>query len=75
MFSIMLVLTLKRGEGAHVGDLGRVSVVRVNANSVRVGFEFQRDIEIERDDVRARRRLLNQQLQSKGDPATCSMTT
>lgn len=54
----MLVLSRFEGESVVVGDpfkpLGRVTIVEVRGNKIKVGFEFPRDIDIARDEVARR---------------------
>lgn len=46
----MLVLSRKRGEAVIVG-LGKVTVVDIRGDKVRLGFEFDRSVRIDREEV------------------------
>jgi carbon storage regulator CsrA len=71
----MLVLTLRPGEGATIGDNVRVSVQQVAGQKVRVGFELPDEVAVERDEVRERSLAINQQLQRKGNVTQCPIST
>lgn len=51
----MLVLTRQFNEGVTIGPpdnpIGRVVVVAVRGDKVRLGFEFDRDVPVHRDEV------------------------
>lgn len=47
----MLVLSRKVGERVLVGDKIVITVVRIGPNSVRLGFEAPRDMNIRREEL------------------------
>ncbi len=47
----MLVLCRKAGERILVGDQVTITVVRIGANTVRLGFEAPRDTNIVREEA------------------------
>ena len=47
----MLVLSRKVGEEVIIGDNIRVTVVAINGNHVRLGFEAPRDVHIYRQEL------------------------
>lgn len=48
---LVLVLTRKAGEAIRIGDDVTVTVLEINGNSVRVGIDAPREIEIVRSEV------------------------
>lgn len=46
----MLVLSRKPGQAVTVGN-GKVMVVSVSGDKVKLGFEFERDVQIDREEV------------------------
>ncbi len=52
--TVMLVLTRKQNEKMYIGDDIVVRIVRINANSVRVGVEAPKYIPVSREEVRQR---------------------
>ena len=51
----MLVLTSKPGEACYLGDDITVTILGVQGNQVRLGFEAPKHIHIEREKLRAKR--------------------
>ena len=49
----MLVLVRKKNEGVHVGDFGRVVVIEIRGDKVRLGFQFDQAVPVHRDEVKA----------------------
>lgn len=47
----MLVLSRKTGERIQIGDQIVVTVVRIGPNSVRIGIEAPRDMQVLRDEL------------------------
>jgi carbon storage regulator len=47
----MLVLSRKQGERIFVGDLIKITVVRIGPGTVRVGIEAPRDMDIVREEL------------------------
>ena len=47
----MLVLSRKIGQGVRVGDDIRITVVKVDRNSVRIGIEAGDDITVRREEI------------------------
>ena len=50
----MLVLTRKVGERIHIGDSISLTVVRIQGDKIRIGIEAPDDVQILREEVRAR---------------------
>lgn len=50
----MLVLTRKLQERIHIGENITITVVRIQGNTVRVGIEAPRDVQVVRGEVVAR---------------------
>lgn len=48
----MLVLSRKPGETIHIGDNITITVVRIGPNTVRLGIEAPRDMNIVRSELR-----------------------
>lgn len=51
----MLVLSRKRGDRICVGDGIVVTVLAIGGNSVRIGIEAPRDVQVDREEVRVRK--------------------
>ena len=47
----MLVLSRKLGQSFHVGDGVRITVVKIDNNSVRIGIEAPEEIPIQRREI------------------------
>ncbi|MDE6762576.1 MAG: carbon storage regulator [Oscillospiraceae bacterium] len=47
----MLVITRKNGEGLHIGDNVRVTVVETAKDRVKIGIEAPYDVRIIRDEL------------------------
>jgi carbon storage regulator len=47
----MLVLSRKLGQGFHLGPDVRVTVVKIDRNSVRIGIEAPGDVSIQREEI------------------------
>ncbi|MHB8742099.1 MAG: carbon storage regulator [Sulfuricaulis sp.] len=52
----MLKLTRRRGDGFHLGENIHIKVVSVIKGVVTVGIDAPKDINIERDELRARKK-------------------
>lgn len=50
----MLVLTRKVGERIHVGDSVVITVVRIQADKIRIGIEAPPEVPIHREEVARR---------------------
>ena len=71
----MLVLSRKLGQSFHVGPEVRVTIVKIDRNSVRIGIEAPGDVSVQREEiassclkliVRSRGRLIDSGLRSSG---------
>lgn len=47
----MLVITRKNGEGLHIGDNVRVTVVETSKDRVKIGIDAPYDVRIIRDEL------------------------
>jgi carbon storage regulator len=47
----MLVLSRKLGQSFHVGPEIRVTIVKIDRNSVRVGIEAPNEIAVQREEI------------------------
>ena len=47
----MLVLSRKTNEKIHIGDKVVITVIRINANTVRIGIEAPDDVTIVREEL------------------------
>ena len=47
----MLVLSRKLGQSFHVGEQVRVTVVKIDRNSIRIGIEAPDDVTVKREEV------------------------
>jgi carbon storage regulator len=47
----MLILTRKAGESLYLGDDIKVTVLRVQGNQVKLGFDIPRDLTVHREEV------------------------
>lgn len=52
----MLILTRKAGQRLMIGDDIAVTVVGVNGDQVRLGVEAPRSVEIDREEIREKKR-------------------
>ena len=52
----MLVLTRRPGQETKIGDNIVVKILKVEGNSVRLGIEAPRDVDILRDDAKIKHR-------------------
>ena len=50
----MLVLSRKKNEGVNIGDNIRVVVVKIDGDTVRLGFDAPDDVPILRTELKAR---------------------
>jgi len=48
---IMLVLSRKLGQSFHVGPEIRVTVIKIDRNSIRIGIDAPEDISIQREEI------------------------
>lgn len=56
----MLILTRKAGESLYLGDDIKVTVLRVQGNQVKLGFDIPRDLTVHREEVYLRIKEENQ---------------
>ncbi|PTN39084.1 carbon storage regulator CsrA [Desulfonatronum sp. SC1] len=47
----MLILTRKAGESLYLGDDIKVTVLKVQGNQVKLGFDIPRDLTVHREEV------------------------
>jgi carbon storage regulator len=47
----MLVLSRKLGQRFHVGDEVRITIVKIDRNSVRIGIEAPGDVTVYREEI------------------------
>jgi carbon storage regulator len=47
----MLVLSRKLGQRFHVGDAVRITIVKIDRNSVRIGVEAPGDVTVYREEI------------------------
>jgi carbon storage regulator len=47
----MLVLSRKLGQSFHVGPEVRVTIVKIDRNSVRIGIEAPDDVPVQREEI------------------------
>lgn len=47
----MLILSRKLGQGFHVGEGIRVTVVKIDGNSIRIGIDAPDDVSIRRHEI------------------------
>lgn len=47
----MLILSRRKDEAIYIGDNIKVSVIDMNGNQIRLGFEADRDIPIYREEI------------------------
>ncbi len=47
----MLVLSRKLGQSFHVGEQVRVTVVKIDRNSIRIGIEAPDDVTVKREEI------------------------
>ncbi len=47
----MLILTRKAGESLYLGDTIKVTVLKVQGNQVKLGFEIPEDLTVYREEV------------------------
>lgn len=47
----MLILTRKAGESLYLGDDIKITVLRVQGNQVKLGFDIPRDLTVHREEV------------------------
>jgi carbon storage regulator len=47
----MLVLSRKLGQSFHVGPEVRVTIVKIDRNSVRVGIEAPSEVPVQREEI------------------------
>ncbi len=47
----MLVLSRKLGQGLKVGNGVRITIVKIDNNSVRIGIEAPQDVSIQRQEI------------------------
>lgn len=47
----MLVISRRTGEGVHIGDGTRVTVVSVQGGKVRLGIEAPKSVRVLRDEI------------------------
>ncbi len=67
----MLVLSRKTGERVLIGDEITVTVVRIGPNTVRLGIDAPRSLNIVREELRGRQRELEGSAASgTGSPST-----
>lgn len=55
----MLILSRRKDEAIYIGDDIRVSVIDMNGNQIRLGFEADRDIPIYREEIYRARKMAN----------------
>jgi carbon storage regulator len=48
---IMLVLSRKLGQSFHIGPEVRVTIVKIDRNSVRIGIEAPFDVSVQREEI------------------------
>jgi carbon storage regulator len=48
---IMLVLSRKLGQSFHIGPEVRVTIVKIDRNSVRIGIEAPDDVSVQREEI------------------------
>ncbi len=68
----MLVLSRKLGQRFEVGSDIRVTIVKIDRNSIRIGIEAPGDVTIRREEIAVADRELEEILESAcdlGDPA------
>jgi carbon storage regulator len=49
--SVMLVLSRKLGQSFHIGPEVRVTIVKIDRNSVRIGIEAPDDVSVQREEI------------------------
>ena len=47
----MLVLSRKLGQSFQVGDEVRITIVKIDRNSVRIGIEAPNQVQIQREEI------------------------
>jgi carbon storage regulator len=47
----MLVLSRKLGQGFHIGPEIRVTIVKIDRNSVRIGIEAPGEVPVQREEI------------------------
>jgi carbon storage regulator len=47
----MLVLSRKLGQSFHVGQEVRVTIVKIDRNSVRIGIDAPDDVSVQREEI------------------------
>jgi len=47
----MLVLSRKLGQSFHVGPEVRVTIVKIDRNSVRIGVDAPHDVSVQREEI------------------------
>ena len=47
----MLVLSRKLGQSFHVGPEVRVTIVKIDRNSIRIGIEAPDDVSVQREEI------------------------
>ncbi len=47
----MLVLSRKLGQSFHVGSDVRITIVKIDRNSVRIGIQAPDDVSIQREEI------------------------
>jgi carbon storage regulator len=47
----MLVLSRKLGQSFHVGPEVRVTIVKIDRNSIRIGIEAPDDVSVKREEI------------------------
>ncbi len=50
----MLLLGVKLGKSVHIGDDMTVTVISIDKNQVKLGFDAPKDVNILREEVKAR---------------------
>jgi carbon storage regulator len=48
---IMLVLSRKLGQSFHIGPEVRVTIVKIDRNSIRIGIEAPDDVSVQREEI------------------------